>query len=173
MTPLAGKAAVLLVADHYNDFEFWYPYYRLQEAGAEVIVAGPEAGTFASKYGVPAKAAKAYAEVDPGAAHGLVVPGGYAPDIMRRHQAALDLVRAMDCASKTIGFICHAGWLLVSAGVLKGRTVTSFFAIKDDMVNAGALWQDQAVVVDRNMVSSRTPDDLPAFMPAVIANMAA
>ena len=100
---------------------------------------------------------------------GIIIPGGYAPDHMRRDQGMVELVRAFDQQGKIIAAICHAGWMLVSAGVLKGRKVTSFFAIKDDLVNAGALWEDGEVVVDGNMITSRTPDDLSAFMRAIIA----
>jgi protease I len=100
---------------------------------------------------------------------GIIVPGGYAPDHMRRDQNTVSLVRAFDQQGKIVAAICHAGWVLVSAGILKGRTVTSFFAIKDDLVNAGAKWRDHEVVIDNNLITSRTPEDLPAFMRAVIA----
>ena len=169
MADLTGKTAVVLVENIYNEFEFWYPRYRLQEAGAKVLVAGPEKGkTYKSKVGLEAVADVAFADIDPTAVDVLVIPGGYAPDIMRRHQACLDLVRSVDAAGKLVAFICHAGWVPISAGIVKGRKLTSFSAIKDDLINAGAIWKDAPVVVDGNFVTSRVPDDLPEFMAAVI-----
>lgn len=173
MDPLKGKTVCILVADLYNDFEFWIPYYRMKEAGAEVVVAGPQAGaTYKSKVGLASKADKAFGQVDAASLDGLIIPGGYAPDFMRRDPDCLALVRAVDEAGKTLAFICHAGWVPISAGVVKGRTLTSYFAIKDDLVNAGANWTDAEVVEDGNMVTSRMPDDLPAFNKAIINNMA-
>jgi protease I len=164
MGELSGKRVVILLADNYNEFEFWYPKYRLLEAGAEVVVAGAEMGlTYKSKLGMPAKADVSYGACQPEAFHGVVIPGGYAPDLIRRDVKALDLVRGLDALGKVVAFICHAGWVPVSAGILKGRRVTSICSIKDDLLNAGALWQDAEVVVDRNLLSSRAPDDLPAF----------
>jgi protease I len=167
---LTGKRFVILVDTQFNDHEFWYPYFRLKEAGAEVTVVAARAGqTFTGKYGTPVKADRAPAEINVAEFAGVIIPGGYAPDHMRRDQNMVSLVRAFDQQGKVVAAICHAGWMLVSAGVLKGRTVTSFFAIKDDLVNAGAKWRDHEVVVDRNMITSRTPDDLPAFMRTIIA----
>ncbi len=167
---LTGKRFVILVDTQFNDHEFWYPYFRLKEAGAEVTVVAARAGqTFTGKYGTPVKADSAPAEINVAEFAGVIIPGGYAPDHMRRDQNMVSLVRAFDQQGKVVAAICHAGWMLVSAGVLKGRTVTSFFAIKDDLVNAGAKWRDHEVVVDRNMITSRTPDDLPAFMRTIIA----
>jgi protease I len=159
----------MFVDQLYNDQELWVPYYRLQEAGAEVVLIGAKAGeTYHSKHGLPATAKKSYAEVRADEFDGLVIPGGYAPDHMRRHQAAIDFVREIHRQGKLVAAICHAGWLLVSAGVLKGRKATCFFSIKDDIVNAGALYEDAEVVVDGNLVTSRKPDDLPAFCRAAI-----
>jgi protease I len=167
---LTGKRFVILVDTQFNDHEFWYPFYRLKEAGAEVTVVAAAAGkTYEGKYGTPAKAAKAPAELNVADHAGIIIPGGYAPDHMRRDQNMVSLVRAFDQQGKVVAAICHAGWMLVSAGILKGRTVTSFFAIKDDLVNAGAKWRDHEVVTDRNLITSRTPDDLPAFMRTIIA----
>ena len=167
---LSGKRFVILVDTQFNDHEFWYPYFRLKEAGAEVTVVASAAGkTYEGKYGTPAKADKTPAEISVADYAGIIIPGGYAPDHMRRDQNMVSLVRAFDQQGKIVAAICHAGWMLVSAGVLKGRTVTSFFAIKDDLVNAGATWRDNEVVTDRNMITSRTPEDLPAFMRTVIA----
>lgn len=161
--PAPAKKAALFVADLYNDFEVWIPYYRLLEAGAEVVLAGPAKGEYTSKHGLPCQAAAAFKDLAPAAFDALVIPGGYAPDIIRRHKEALDFTAAMDRAGKTVAFICHAGWVPASAGILGGRTVTSFSAIKDDLVHAGAKWVDQEVVVDKNLITSRTPADLPAF----------
>lgn len=167
---LTGKRFVLMVDTQFNDHEFWYPYFRLKEAGAEVVVVASAAGqTYLGKYGTPAKADKTPTDIAVSGFDGVIIPGGYAPDHMRRDQNMVSLVRAFDQHGKIVAAICHAGWMLVSAGVLKGRTVTSFFAIKDDLVNAGATWRDHDVVVDKNMITSRTPDDLPAFMRTIIA----
>ncbi|PKN07567.1 MAG: protease [Deltaproteobacteria bacterium HGW-Deltaproteobacteria-8] len=169
MSGLAGKTVVLYLENMYNDLEFWYPRLRLVEAGAKVLVAAPEAGReYKSKFGMPAVADAAFRDLDPASLHGVIIPGGYAPDLMRRHQAALTFVRAMFDAGKLVAAICHAGWVPVSAGILRGKRCTSFFSIKDDMVNAGALWEDAAAVVDGCLVSSRTPDDLPQFMTACL-----
>ncbi len=159
----AKKRVALFVADIYNDFEVWIPYYRLLEAGAEVVLAGPAKGEYKSKHGLPCQADAAFKDLKPAAFDALVIPGGYAPDIIRRSKEALAFTAAMDKAGKTIAFICHAGWVPASAGILKGRTVTSFFAIKDDLIHAGAKWVDKEVVKDKNLITSRTPADLPAF----------
>jgi protease I len=169
---LTNKKVVILVETLYNDLEFWYPYYRLKEEGAEVCVVGPESGArYKGKDGIAAKADKGMNDIKAGDYDGLVIPGGYAPDHMRRHRAMVGLVRDFHEAGKTVAAICHAGWMLASADILRGRQATSFFAIKDDMVNAGALFIDQEVVVDHNLITSRTPDDLPAFMKAIIKNL--
>jgi protease I len=170
---LEGMKILMLVEKMYNDREFWYPYYRLKEAGAQVVVAAPEAGaTYSGAAGIEVKSDAAAGEVDPGDYDGLVIPGGYAPDHMRRHPAMIKLVREMATAGKVVAAICHAGWMLVSADVLRGKTATAFSAIKDDIVNAGAEWVDQEVAVDGNLVTSRMPDDLPAFLKAIIAALA-
>lgn len=167
-----GKRVAILVADHYNDLEFWYPTIRVKEAGGEPLVIGPEKGkACASKYGMPATPDRSFDEVGPDDVNAVVVPGGYAPDIIRRHQAALDLVKGVFNQGKPVAFICHAGWVLVSANVLRGKRCTSFFAIKDDMVNAGGIWEDAPVVVDGNLISSRTPDDLPQFCQALLEQL--
>ena len=169
MEPLQGKTVVIYVENLYNDWEFWYPYYRMQEAGAKVVVAGLAKGAvYKSKYGMPASADEAFNELDVNEVDVLIIPGGYAPDIIRRHTPALEFVRSMVEQDKTVAFICHAGWVPISAGVVKGRTCTSFVAIKDDLVNAGARWVDEPVVVDGPLISSRTPDDLPVFCKTII-----
>jgi len=167
---LAGKKIAVLVDKLYQEMEVWYPYYRLREAGAEVALVGPQAGeTYGSKLGYPAKADVSYEEARADDFDGVVIPGGYAPDFMRRHTAPARFVADLDAQGKLVASICHGGWLLCSAhGMLKGRRVTSFFAIKDDLTNAGAEWRDAEVVVDGNLVTSRKPEDLPAFCRASI-----
>ncbi len=166
---LKGKKVIILVEEMFNIFEFWYPYYRLKEAGAQVVVVGSgSADRYHGKDGTVAKTDISAAEVSADQYDGLIIPGGYAPDHMRRHPAMVALVRDMFSAQKVVAAICHAGWMLASAEVLKGKTVTSFFAIKDDLIHAGAEWVDEPVAVDGNLITSRTPDDLPVFMRAVI-----
>ncbi len=171
---LQGKRVLVMVDQAYQEMEVWVPLYRLREAGAEVITVGATAGaSYPSKLGYPCVATKSYQEVKADDFDGIVVPGGYAPDHIRRHAIANALVADFDKQGKLVAAICHAGWVLCSAhGMLKGRRVTSFFAIKDDMVNAGATWEDAEVVVDRNLVTSRKPDDLPAFCRACVAVLA-
>lgn len=167
---LIGKKVMIFVEEMYNDYEYIYPYYRLLETGAEVAVVAPKAGaTYRGKGGTTAVSTLAAADAVAAEFAGLIIPGGYAPDMMRRHTAMVDLVRQMDAADKVVAAICHAGWMLASAKILRGRTVTSFFAIRDDLEHAGATWVDQEVVQDRNLITSRTPADLPAFMRAVVA----
>ena len=166
---LKGKKVAILVEDMFNVFEFWYPYYRLQEAGAEVVVVGSGAAErFEGKPCTEVKADVSADQVSAADFDGVVIPGGYAPDRMRRFWPMVKLFRELDAAGKVVAAICHAGWMLASAEILQGRTATSFFAIKDDLVHAGANWVDQEVVVDGKLITSRTPDDLPAFMRAVI-----
>lgn len=164
------KRFAVLVEDLYEDQELWYPVQRLTEAGAQVTLVGPEAGvTYKSKHGYPATSDKAAGDVPVDEIDGVIVPGGYAPDRMRRHEPMVRLVRETFQAGKVVAAICHGGWMLCSAGVLEGKEATSFSAIKDDLVHAGAKWVDQEVVRDDNLITSRTPDDLPAFLRTIIA----
>ena len=165
---LKGKRVAILVEDLYNELEFWYPYYRLKEAGASVTVVGNGAKEYHSKIGMPASGGVAADAVKSADFDAVVVPGGYAPDRMRRSPAMLGLVRGCFQEGKVVAAICHAGWMLVSAGVLKGKSATCFSSIKDDLVNAGAKYVDQEVVRDGNLITSRTPDDLPAFCREII-----
>lgn len=167
--PLEGCRVLMLVGDIYEDLELWYPKLRLQEAGAEVVVAGPEADAdYAGKHGYPCVSDAAIGDVAASDFAGLVVPGGFMPDKLRRDPQVLQLVRDFAEAGKLVAAICHGGWIPISAGVYRGVQVTGSPGIKDDLENAGAVWQDATVVVDRHFVSSRRPDDLPDFCRAVI-----
>jgi protease I len=168
---LKGKKIALFVADVYNEFEYWYPYYRMKEEGADVVVIGPKKGTFTSKHAIPAEADKGIGEVKAEDFDALIIPGGYAPDHMRRSKEMVAFVRAMNEQKKIIASICHAGWMLASAGIVKGKKVTSFYAIRDDLVNAGAEWSDKEMIKDGNIITSRMPDDLPAFCRAIIESL--
>jgi protease I len=150
--------------------EVWYPVYRLREAGCKVTLVGPEAGqTYPSKLGYPAKSDKAARDVSAADFDLLVIPGGFAPDYLRRDPAVVRLVSDMAEQGKVVAAICHGPWVLCSTQALKGRKATSFFAIKDDVANAGAAWRDAEVVRDGNLITSRKPDDLPAFLQAILA----
>lgn len=164
-----SKSILVLVHQYAEDLELWYPIYRLQEEGYTVHMASPqEKEVFKGKYGVPYTSDLSWDTVDVNHYQGLLIPGGWAPDVIRRYDVVKKLVAAFDVQRKPIGQICHAGWVTISAGILKGRNVTSTPGIMDDMVNAGALWHDAPVVVDGNLVSSRKPADLPAYMKAYI-----
>ena len=170
---LTGKTVGILVEDQYEDIELWYPLLRLREAGATTLVIGPEKGkTYAGKRGYPMAAEEAAGAISADALDGLVVPGGYAPDRMRVHGEMTDLVRSVHDAGKPVAMICHAGWVGISAGIVRGRKVTSVRPIKDDLVNAGAEWVDEEVVVDGSVITSRTPWDLPAFAEALVEALA-
>ena len=166
---LQGKRVAILAENNYEDLELWYPLYRLREAGAEVFVVGTgTAETYTSKHGYPIKVDAEADTVTPGQFDLIVIPGGYAPDLMRRSQAMVNLVRDANEQGKLIAAICHAGWMLCSANVIRGRTVTGFKSIKDDMVNAGGQYVDEEVVRDGNLITSRTPADLPAFLREIV-----
>lgn len=167
--PMDGKRVALPIGPLFEDVEATYPLYRLREAGAEVTIVGTEAEqTVTGKKGQSLRTEKAAADLSVDDVDVLVLPGGYGPDKLRTDDGIKRLVRGMDEAGKPIAFICHAGWIPASAGVLSGRRVTSYPSIVDDMRNAGADWVDEAVVVDGNLISSRKPDDLPAFLEAII-----
>jgi protease I len=166
---LQGKTVLFFAGPLYEDLELWYPKIRLEEEGASTIVAGTGEKNYQGKRGYPLTVDASVDEIEAGEFDGLVIPGGYAPDIMRRSPKLLQLTREIYQAGKPVAFICHAGWVPISAGIVKGKRGTSVGAIKDDLVNAGMLWEDSAVVVDGNLISSRTPADLPLFCKAIIA----
>lgn len=164
---LANKKVIALVDHDFEDLELWYPVMRLQEEGATVHLVGPQAKeSYKGKYGVPAVAEYSFSDIDPSNYDGILVPGGWAPDKLRRYIEVIDLVKWMDRHQKPIGQICHAGWVLISAKVLQGRKVTSTPGIKDDMENAGAIWLNEPVVIDGHFISSRRPPDLPPYAKA-------
>lgn len=163
-TPLQGKRILMFVGDIYEDLELWYPKLRMIEAGAEVVVAGPEAGgKYKGKNGYPCVSDAAIRDMRGEDFDGLIVPGGFMPDSLRRDPKVLELVKHFADAGKLVAAICHGGWIPISAKVYKGVRVTGSPGIKDDLINAGAIWEDAAVVIDRHFVSSRKPDDLPDF----------
>ena len=165
---LKGKTILFFAGPLYEDLELWYPKIRLEEEGARTVVAGTGEKTYQGKRGYPLTVDANVDDVSAQDFDALVIPGGYAPDILRRSQRVLQLVRQIHQAGKPIAFICHAGWVPISANILRGKRGTSVGAIKDDLVNAGMLWEDSPVVVDGNLISSRTPADLPAFCKALI-----
>lgn len=166
-----GKVAIF-VEELYNEHEFWYPYYRMQEAGYEAVVVGTgRQEVFYSKFGMPVKPDVTADRVQTDDLVAVIIPGGFAPDKMRINQDMLRIVREALATGKVVGAICHAGWVLVSAGVLKGRRATACPMIKDDLVNAGATYLDQEVVVDGNLITSRLPADLPAFCREILKKL--
>ena len=174
MSQLDGKRILMFVEDIYEDLELLYPRLRMIEEGAEVVVAGPEAGkTYRGKHGYPIPADAAITDMNEPEFDALVIPGGFAPDKLRRDPKVLDLTRAFHEKGKMVAHICHAGWVPISAGIVKGFRCTSTPGIKDDLINAGAEWVDEPVVIDRNQVTSRRPPDLPQFCRGIIEVMTA
>jgi protease I len=170
---LTGRRVAILAENMYQEMELWVPYYRLKEEGADVKVVGAGGATaYTSKHGYPVTVDVQAEQVNAVEFDAVIVPGGYAPDMMRRHEAMVRLVREAHGQGKVVAAICHAGWMLASAGVLAGKKATSFFAIKDDVVNAGAKWTDAEVVVDGTLITSRKPDDLPAFCREIVKALA-
>ncbi len=161
---LRGKKIAVLVADQYQELEVWYPLLRFREDGAETVAVGTEAGkTHTSKRGYPVVADRSIGEVRAEDFDAVIIPGGWAPDALRQDERVLEFVREMDRSGKIVAAICHAGWVLCSADIVRGRRVTCFAAIKDDVIHAGARYVDEEVVVDGNLITSRVPTDLPAF----------
>ncbi len=171
---LQGLKIAILVEQQYQELEIWYPHYRLKEAGATSVLVGPEAGkSYPSKLGYPAIAEKSIAQVTADEFDGAILPGGFAPDFLRRSPAMISFVQKLHDQGKVLAAICHGPWMLCSTNALKGgRKATCFFAIKDDVINAGADYTDAEVIRDGNIITSRKPDDLPAFMRATMAALA-
>jgi protease I len=164
-----SKKVLLFAGDDYEDLELQYPRLRLLEAGMTPVLAGLKAGQHVTgKHGYPAVTDAAAQALTAASFAALIVPGGWMPDKLRRDPDVLRLVREFDHKQKPVASICHGGWICISAGIVKGRRYTGSLGIKDDLVNAGAHFEDAEVVVDGHHVSSRTPDDLPAFMAAVL-----
>jgi protease I len=169
---LQGKRVAVLVEQQYQEMEVWYPVYRLREAGCAVELVGPEAGkTYASKLGYPAKSTLAASDAKADEFAAVVIPGGFSPDYIRRSAAMLKLVRDVYAAGKPVAAICHGPWVLCSTTALTGRKVTCFHSIRDDVTNAGGTYVDQEVCIDGNVITSRTPEDLPAFVVALMEQM--
>lgn len=170
---LKQKSILILSADLYEDLELQYPKYRMLEEGAKVIVASyKKSETIKGKYGYPCSVDSSFEEIRPEEFDALIIPGGYAPDKLRMDNYVLDIVKRFDQDKKVIAFICHGGWVPISAKVLKGIKCTSYQAIKDDMMNAGANWVDEPVVIDHHFISSRYPNDLPIFCLSIIDHLA-
>ena len=166
------KKIAILIEELFNERELIYPYYRLLEAGYEVHLVGPKKdAVYTSKSGLTEKSTHASNEIRAEDYDAVVIPGGFSPDFMRRTKATVDFVREMDKLNKPVAAICHGGWMLASACNLKGKKVTSFFSIKDDMVHAGAEYVDEEVVVSGNIITSRNPNDLPVFLKAIIEKL--
>lgn len=163
-----SKTIAILVGPDYEDLEVWYPKLRLEAAGYTAPLVGPAGATYKGKHGYPALVEQDLSSLDPATLAGVLAPGGWAPDKLRRDIAVLELVRGVDARGGLIATICHGPWILISAGIVRGRRLTSTVGIRDDVVNAGAEWVDEAVVVDRNIISSRVPKDLPAFGEALV-----
>ena len=162
---------LMFVEQNYEDLELHYPKIRMMEAGFQVVVAGPKKQEYSGKHGYPCQADIACDDVKVDEFTGLIIPGGYAPDKLRIVPKVLEITKEFHKQEKLIAFICHAGWVPISAQILKGVKCTSYSAIKDDMINAGAQWVDEAVVKDKHFISSRNPKDLPQFCPAVIQHL--
>ena len=162
-----GQVAIL-VGPEYEDLEVWYPKLRLEEAGYDAPLVGIGESSYKGKHGYPAKADAQISEIHASELVGVLAPGGWAPDKIRRDKAVLELIRSVDSAGGLVATICHGPWILISAGILKGRRLTSTVGIRDDVVNAGATWVDEEVVIDGNIISSRVPKDLPAFGAAMV-----
>lgn len=165
---LQNKKVMILAENHYEDLELWYPKLRLSEEGAEIIVAGTGEKTYKGKNGYPLEADGDIKDYNAKDFSAVVIPGGWAPDKLRRYKEVLDFVREMHKNGKVIAAICHAPWVLASAGIVKGKKLTCVSAIKDDVINAGAEYSDKEVVVDGNIITSRMPADLPAFCREII-----
>jgi len=163
---------LILAEDYFRDEELIYPFYRMKEAGFEVVVASRNKKEVKGKFGLPVKVDMEISDCKADEFDAVIVPGGYAPDKLRMYEEVLAIVKEMDATGKVVAAICHAGWVIASAGIIKGKNVTSYISIKDDMENAGGKWTDEEVVVDGNLITSRKPEDLPAFCREIIKKLA-
>ncbi|MBI3551336.1 MAG: type 1 glutamine amidotransferase [Elusimicrobia bacterium] len=170
---IKGKTAAVLVEEMYQELEVWVPYYRLKEEGVKTFLVGAEKGKiYKSKLGYPAVAETDYKRLKASEVDTVVIPGGFAPDFMRRYPEPAKFVADAFKGGKVVASICHGAWILCSAEVLRGKTATCFYAIADDVRHAGAKYVDREVVVDGNLITSRKPEDLPAFCAAIVAALA-
>jgi len=165
------KKILILAEDNFRDEELVYPYYRMKEEGYSVVVAAPGKKVCKGKFGISVTVDRDVSECKPGVYDAVIIPGGFAPDKLRMSKEVLHLVREMNKNGKVVAAICHAGWVIASAGIIHGKNVTSYIAIKDDMVNAGGNWSDKEVVVDGNLITSRKPEDLPAFCREILKKL--
>lgn len=170
---LQGKSVAMFIANMYEDVEHLVPYYRMKEEGANVTVIGPNAEVYHGKHGVPTKADMSIREARAEEFDALLIPGGFSPDYMRRTEGMAEFVRTIHEQGKPIGTICHGPWMLASAGIAKNVKLTSFTSVKDDLKNAGANWVDEEVVVDKNIITSRYPGDLPVYCRTIVEQFAA
>lgn len=169
---MKGKKILIFVEDEYEDLELQYPKIRMIEAGAQVKIAGPEAKKqYKGKHGYPCISDISINDVRVEDFDAVIIPGGYAPDKMRKNPKFIEITQQFNKQNKLVAYICHAGWIPASAKILKGVNCTSYFAIKDDLINAGAKWVDEPVVIDKGIISSRFPDDLPKFCMAIIDHL--
>lgn len=166
---MSKPIVAILIAAEYEDLEVWYPKLRLEAAGIEVLIIGAEQQVYKGKHGYPASVDRNWEDIDPASLAGVIAPGGWAPDKIRRDPTALEIVRTVHSRGGMVATICHGPWILISAGIVRGRRLTSTVGIRDDITNAGATWVDQAVVQDGNLISSRVPKDLPAFGEAMVS----
>jgi protease I len=169
---MSNGTIAILVGPEYEELEVWYPKLRLEEAGYQTPLVGMGAASYSGKWGYPARVDVSAQDVDPASLCGVLAPGGWAPDKLRRDPAVLALVRHVHQAGGLVATICHGPWILISAGIVRGRTLTSTVGIRDDVVNAGATWIDEPAVIDGNLVSARVPGDLPAFAQAMLTVLA-
>jgi protease I len=166
---LQNARVAVLVENLYQELELWYPVLRLREAGVQVTIVGPTAGeVYASKLGYPVVAEAGIDDLSADDVDAVVVPGGFSPEYLRRAPAIVDLVRKLDARGDVVAAVCHAGWLLATADIVRGRPVTSVPVIKDDVIHAGGEWRNEPVVVDDNLITAQLPNDLPEFLAHIV-----
>jgi protease I len=165
---LTGRTLVVLAEDLYEDLELWYPILRFREEGARVMIAGPEVKLYRGKHGYPVTVDTSIDAIEHQQLDGVIIPGGYAPDRLRRHPEVIALVHSMFLGGKVVAAICHAAWVLISAGIVRDKNVTCHYAVKDDVVNAGGRYIDAEVVKDGMLITSRQPSDLGSFCREII-----